>query len=256
MLDRSKRSVCRQLETPCNLKPLFRHLAAGQWNWLGDVGAGRENLYGNGNEGAMRQGQNNKNRMRGRGNNNNSRKGGNSRNQSFESNGPDVKVRGNAQQIVEKYLTLARDASLAGDRINAESYYQFAEHYYRVMNANAANEQQRQQQQNAVNDPNGEGAQENGADENPKRDENADASSPDAQQDAPRDAKSEGGESNGRSRRRSSRGPRSNGRVKDPAEQPQPDVEVAAEPAELVAEPAVESATDAEVKDAGEGANA
>tara|TARA_Y100001970_G_scaffold276097_1_gene378300 strand:- start:335 stop:817 length:483 start_codon:yes stop_codon:yes gene_type:complete len=80
--------------------------------------------------------------MRGRGN---GRKGGNSRNQSFESNGPDVRVRGNPQQIVEKYLTLARDATSAGDRINAESYYQFAEHYYRVMNA--ASEQQRQQQQ-------------------------------------------------------------------------------------------------------------
>ena len=89
----------------------------------------------------MRQGPN-KNRMRGRGN---GRKGGNSRSQSFESNGPDVRVRGNPQQIVEKYLTLARDASSAGDRINAESYYQFAEHYYRVMNA--ASEQQRQQQQ-------------------------------------------------------------------------------------------------------------
>ncbi|MEE2997316.1 MAG: DUF4167 domain-containing protein [Pseudomonadota bacterium] len=91
----------------------------------------------------MRQGPN-KNRMRGRGN---GRKGGNPRNQSFESNGADVKVRGNAQQVVEKYLTLARDASSAGDRISAESYYQFAEHYYRVMNA--ANEQQRQQQHNA-----------------------------------------------------------------------------------------------------------
>ena len=89
----------------------------------------------------MRQGPN-KNRMRGRGH---GRKSGNSRNQSFESNGPDVKVRGNAQQVVEKYLTLARDASSAGDRINAESYYQFAEHYYRVMTA--ANELQRQQQQ-------------------------------------------------------------------------------------------------------------
>jgi len=87
----------------------------------------------------MRQGPNNK-RMRGRGN---GRKGGHSRNQSFESNGPEVKVRGNAQQVVEKYLTLARDASSTGDRINAESYFQFAEHYYRVMNANAANEQQR-----------------------------------------------------------------------------------------------------------------
>ena len=108
----------------------------------------------------MRQGQN-KNRMRGRGN---GRKGGNPRNQSFESNGPDVKVRGNAQQVVEKYLTLARDASSAGDRINAESYYQFAEHYYRLMNA--ANEQQRQQQQQQQNaeaegdpQPNGDAAE-------------------------------------------------------------------------------------------------
>ena len=99
----------------------------------------------------MRQGQN-KNRMRGRGN---GRKGGNPRNQSFESNGPDVKVRGNAQQVVEKYLTLARDASSAGDRINAESYYQFAEHYYRVMNA--ANEQQRQQQQQQQQNTEAEG---------------------------------------------------------------------------------------------------
>ena len=99
----------------------------------------------------MRQGQN-KNRMRGRGN---GRKGGNPRNQSFESNGPEVKVRGNAQQVVEKYLTLARDASSAGDRINAESYYQFAEHYYRVMNA--ANEQQRQQQQQQQQNAEAEG---------------------------------------------------------------------------------------------------
>ena len=94
----------------------------------------------------MRQGPN-KNRMRGRGH---GRKSGNSRNQSFESNGPDGKVRGNAQQVVEKYLTLARDASSAGDRINAESYYQFAEHYYRVMTA--ANELQRQQQKNSETD--------------------------------------------------------------------------------------------------------
>ena len=124
--------------------PDLRQLANGIGK--GDVGAGRKNLYGIGYEGAMRQGQNNKNRMRGRNNNNNARKGGGSRNQSYESNGPDVKVRGNVQQVVEKYLTLARDATLSGDRIDAESYYQFAEHYYRIMNANVANEQQRQQQ--------------------------------------------------------------------------------------------------------------
>lgn len=53
--------------------------------------------------------------------------------QSFDSNGPDVRVRGNANQVYEKYLALARDASSAGDRVIAESYYQHAEHYYRIM---------------------------------------------------------------------------------------------------------------------------
>ena len=80
----------------------------------------------------------NNKRMRGGGNN---RKHLNPKTQSFDSNGPDVKVRGNAQQVVEKYLLLARDASSAGDRITAESYYQHAEHYFRILNAtNAANE--------------------------------------------------------------------------------------------------------------------
>jgi hypothetical protein len=59
------------------------------------------------------------------------------RHQTFDSNGPDVRVRGNAYQVFEKYLALARDASLAGDRIAAENYYQHAEHYYRIINANS-----------------------------------------------------------------------------------------------------------------------
>ncbi len=84
----------------------------------------------------MRQGSNPK-RLRGR---NNGRKNTNPRSQSFESNGPEVKVRGNAQQVVEKYLALARDASLTGDRITAESYFQHAEHYYRLMTANGGYE--------------------------------------------------------------------------------------------------------------------
>jgi Domain of unknown function (DUF4167) len=82
----------------------------------------------------MRQGPNSK-RLRGRGG---GRKSAPSRHHSFESNGPDVKVRGSAQQVVEKYMVLARDASLAGDRVAAESYFQHAEHYYRVMTANGA----------------------------------------------------------------------------------------------------------------------
>jgi hypothetical protein len=56
-------------------------------------------------------------------------------NRSFESTGPDVKVRGNAATIYEKYLQLARDASSSGDRVMAESYLQHAEHYFRVMRA-------------------------------------------------------------------------------------------------------------------------
>lgn len=56
-----------------------------------------------------------------------------SRNQTFESNGPEVKIRGTAQQVLEKYLSLAQDASSVGDRVNAEAYLQHAEHYYRLI---------------------------------------------------------------------------------------------------------------------------
>ena len=68
------------------------------------------------------------------------------RHQTFDSNGPDVRVRGNAYQVFEKYLALARDASAAGDRIAAENYYQHAEHYYRIINANNENGQAYQPQ--------------------------------------------------------------------------------------------------------------
>jgi hypothetical protein len=56
--------------------------------------------------------------------------------QTFDSAGPDIRVRGNAYQVWEKYLGLARDAQSAGDRIAAENFFQHAEHYYRLMNAN------------------------------------------------------------------------------------------------------------------------
>ena len=67
-------------------------------------------------------------------------------NQVFDSNGPECRIRGNAHQVLEKYLTLARDASLQGDRVGAENYYQHAEHYFRVINAqNQTNGRPRQQ---------------------------------------------------------------------------------------------------------------
>jgi Domain of unknown function (DUF4167) len=80
----------------------------------------------------MRQGQNNR-RSRGRGQR---RQHQNPRQQTFDSNGPDVRIRGNAYQVLEKYLAMARDATAAGDRIAAENFYQHAEHYFRIVNAN------------------------------------------------------------------------------------------------------------------------
>lgn len=78
--------------------------------------------------------QNNKNRSRGR-NNNGGRKHGNPLSRNYESNGPDVKVRGNAAHIAEKYLQLARDAQSSGDSVMAENYLQHAEHYFRLISA-------------------------------------------------------------------------------------------------------------------------
>jgi hypothetical protein len=92
---------------------------------------------GVGNRQIMRNGQNK--RMRGR---NNHRKSHNPMARVYESNGPDVKIRGNPSHIAEKYIQLARDAQASGDPIAAENYYQHAEHYYRVIAA--AQEQFRQ----------------------------------------------------------------------------------------------------------------
>ena len=67
-------------------------------------------------------------RSRGRG-----RRQQNPVNRSYDSNGPDVRVRGTASQVYDKYQALARDAMSAGDRVVAENYLQHAEHYYRIV---------------------------------------------------------------------------------------------------------------------------
>ncbi len=92
----------------------------------------------------MKQGSNNR-RSRSRGGG--KRHSGGGRN-NFESNGPDVKIRGSAQQVQEKYLALARDASSAGDWISAEAFFQYAEHYYRIVNADPKNANGKGQGQN------------------------------------------------------------------------------------------------------------
>lgn len=96
----------------------------------------------------MRNGQQHHNhnhkRMRGR-----NRRGGGGHNpltRVYESNGPDVKIRGTAHHVAEKYLQLARDAQSSGDPVSAESYLQHAEHYFRMIAA--------AQQQMAQSNPN------------------------------------------------------------------------------------------------------
>src|SRR6266852_9679394 len=84
----------------------------------------------------MRNQQQNK-RMRGR-----NRKSHNPLTRVYESNGPDVKIRGTASHVAEKYMQLARDAHSSGDPVAAENYFQHAEHYFRVIAA--AQEQFRQ----------------------------------------------------------------------------------------------------------------
>lgn len=90
-------------------------------------------------KGGMRPGQNKRSRNRNNGgghpNNNGNRPRMPHRMQTFDSSGPNVKIRGNAYQVFERYVALAREASSAGDRIAAENFYQHAEHYFRIMNA-------------------------------------------------------------------------------------------------------------------------
>src|SRR6185295_4435697 len=91
---------------------------------------------------AMRNGQNK--RMRGRNRNNKGHHGGgggggghhhNPLTRVYESNGPEVKIRGTAHHVAEKYLQLARDAQTSGDPVTAENHFQHAEHYFRLIAA-------------------------------------------------------------------------------------------------------------------------
>lgn len=211
----------------------------------------------------MRPNQNNnKNRQRGR-NNNGGRKHVNPLSRNFESNGPDVKVRGNASHVAEKYLQLARDAQSSGDPVLAENYLQHAEHYFRIVAA--------AQQQNQFRDQLGAPAPEVDEDDDfqpindrfaspepivpfrpqpqpgeqpqvfsPEGEEGGEqqaAAQPQGEQAAGEDRPSfngqqgEGGEGHrrrDRNRRRRGRGPQDGAEGGDPANSPQPEVELPA----------------------------
>ena len=110
------------------------------------------------------------------------RPGFHGRGSTFESNGPEGKIRGTAFQVIEKYQALAQDALSSGDRIGAENFFQHAEHYYRVVAANGwdqrgqrqhgqqpqHSQQQPQPQQRVEPEKNSSGAQEQAASAEPQ----------------------------------------------------------------------------------------
>ncbi len=118
----------------------------------------------------MRNGPNNNKRMRSRNNNNNSnnnnnnRRGQNPMTRVFESNGPDIKIRGTASHVAEKYVQLARDARSSGDPVAAENYYQHAEHYFRLIAAAQEQFSQNQPQQQSMPRTDSDALDDNGDD--------------------------------------------------------------------------------------------
>lgn len=127
----------------------------------------------------MRQGSNPR-RSRGRG----PRKPHAGGKQTFDSNGPDIRVRGSAYQVLEKYLAMARDATSAGDRVAAENYLQHAEHYYRILNANSGEQHgpNGRSRGNGRSDANGfdrsDGARKDGVRNDEDREDEADEAEP------------------------------------------------------------------------------
>lgn len=96
-------------------------------------------------------------RQRGRNRNNNNRNNNhNNHNRAMDSNGPDVKVRGTASTIYEKYTALARDAQSSGNRVKAENLRQHAEHYLRIMNIQEAAKRAAQEEREAARAARGE----------------------------------------------------------------------------------------------------
>jgi len=83
-------------------------------------------------------------------------------NRTFDSSGPEIKIRGSAANVYEKYLQLARDANTSGDRVMAENYLQHAEHYFRILAAAQVQQQQYQQQ-----NPNSQNRPQNGNSDQP-----------------------------------------------------------------------------------------
>lgn len=101
---------------------------------------------------AMRHGTTTGRRQRSRNNGAGGPRRNNQRMQVFDSNGPDVRIRGTAHQVAEKYMALAKDAASSGDIVLSESYLQHAEHYQRIINSWGEDVQLRRPQESSGND--------------------------------------------------------------------------------------------------------
>ena len=165
----------------------------------------------------MRPGQQNK-RGRGRngGGNNNNRKGQNPLSRTYDSSGPDVKIRGTAQTVADKYMSLARDAQSSGDRVMAENYLQHAEHYNRIIAAAQAQLQERHQRDdrdqsrdddNDDNNNSGNNAQASGNQNSKSSNDSSDNSDNAGNQAAGSEENSGGGRSRRQPRQRQERKP-------------------------------------------------
>lgn len=183
-------------------------------------------------------GMNNHFNKRGRNNHQRRRQGVNP-NRALDSNGPDVRIRGTAQQIYDKYQALARDATSSGDRVKAENYLQHAEHYFRVLRATQGPQAQPFDQSSGDADFDGDQpsisndrdmreqrqqtAQSDAGDTGPETAElhviNAAADDGDGAPPEPRaqDMRPQGGDQEGRRRRRRPRRPREDGAPDEPA---------------------------------------
>lgn len=144
--------------------------------------------------------------------------GGNHGNRPLESNGPDVKIRGTAAQIYEKYIQYSRDAQSAGDRVKHENYLQHAEHYFRIMAATMPRDRVQQIQdgapqgqpedradQDAQPQANGQEVSDEEDDVETSDEGDADEAEAEVAQQADRAEAGERGEGGGRNRRRRGR---------------------------------------------------
>ena len=183
----------------------------------------------------MRQGQQNR-RGRGRGRN----KAQNPLSRNYESNGPDVKIRGTAAHIAEKYASLARDALSSGDTVAGESYLQHAEHYNRIIMASQP------QQPEGLN---GSGAERSQTESSP---EDADGRQKDTKQDARKPAKAPAGNSGGETHsddgllRTLSRTTKSNGKAAPAPEEDSPAADEAVEAEKATKKSSGDEAVEAE----------